>query len=292
MKPKKIYTFDDYCHYRDTNQTFYKNIKKIEDNINNQLKEKDAIFLAGYSWPAQAESSFLIDSLYSNQGIANLRERLVCKKTELNNRIRGSIHVFEDYFKAKTDDSIYLTEQCTMLGKWMQNKYSNINCSEYLADCSVIKKASLQTYILPHKLKHQDLTNLTFEDASFDYVLSFDCFEHIPDYRAAFKECLRTLKPGGKIMWSVPFDRNKYETLVRAKVNDRGTIEHLTEPEYHGDPTSEKGCLSYYTFGWEMLEELKEMGFSKTYALFFWSEKYGYLGEEQVLLCAEKDNFS
>jgi hypothetical protein len=289
MRLTKIYNFQDYCHYRDNNQKFYKKAQAIEFDINKQLENKAHIYINGYSWPIQKESKFLVDKLYSNNNVANLRERLVCKNTELNNRIRGSIHIFEDYFKARTTDSIYLTEQCTMLGKWMQKKYKkNIECSEYLAECSSLKKVHLQTYILPNKLRHQDLTNLTFKNNSFDFVLSFDCFEHIPDYKAAFKECLRVLKPKGKIIWSVPFDRNRYETLVRAKVNADGSIKHLTEPEYHGNPTSADGCLSFYTYGWELLNELRKIGYSKTYAILYWSEKYAYLGEEQILLCAEK----
>lgn len=170
----------------------------------------------------------------------------------------------------------------------MQDKYPNLRASEYLTDVSEERQGHMNHYISPHKLGHQDLTNLTFEKETFKFILSFDCFEHIPDYKAAFKECLRVLRPKGKIIWSVPFDRDKQETLVRAKLNKDGSITHFTEPEYHGNPMSDDGCLSFYTFGWELLDELKNMGYSKTYALLYWSEKYAYMGGEQILLCAEK----
>jgi SAM-dependent methyltransferase len=288
MRLTKINNFIDYLKYRDTNQTFHTKIQISEENINKQLAVCDEIYLKGYSWPDQSESEFLVDKLYSNNDKANLRERLVCQKTGLNNRTRGNIHIFEESFKSNKNDAIYLTEQCTLLGKWMQQKYPYIQCSEYLTDCSTEKKAHLQDYVMPHKLKHQDLTSLTYENKTFDYILSYDCFEHIPDYKAAFKECFRVLKHGGTLMWSVPFNRNRYRTLIRARLKQDDTIEHLTEPEYHGDPTSEKGCLSYYTFGWELLDDLRLMGFSNTYALFYWSEKYAYLGPEQTMLCASK----
>ncbi len=288
MKITKINNFDAYCDYRDSNTKNYQKIYAYEKKINNKLSLDEIIYLDGFSWPAQSKSKFLIDGLYANNNEVNFRERMVCQQTELNNRIRGSIHVFEDYFKAKKTDSIYLTEQCTMLGKWMQKKYSNIECSEYLSNCSEINQEHLQHYINPYKLKHQDLTNLTYKTNLFDYVLSFDCFEHIPNYKKAFLECLKVLKPGGKLMWSVPFDRNLKSTLVRASIDKHGEIKHHVEPEYHGDPTSEDGCLSFYTFGWDLLDELLEIGFKNTYALLFYSKKYGYIGGEQLLLCAEK----
>jgi len=76
--------------------------------------------------------------------------------------------------------------------------------------------------------------------------------------------------------------------LVRASLNEDGSIHHHCNPEYHGNPLSDEGCLSFYTFGWDLLSELKEMGFKKTYALLFWSEEYAYLGGEQIVFCGEK----
>lgn len=283
----RINNFQDYCKHRDNN-TNYEMFNAVEAKIQNQLETQKQLHIEGISWPIQTQSQFLVDKLYSDGKLINFRERLVCEKTGINNRIRGSIHIFEEYFKASINDSIYLTEQCTLLGKWMQNKYTNLCSSEYLVDCSKKKQARMNNWLYPHKLHHQDLTQLTYTDDTFDYILSFDCFEHIPDYKKAFSECFRVLKPGGKMLWSVPFDRNEYKTNVRAEVNSDGSIKHNCEPEYHGNPLSEDGCLSFYTFGWDLLDELKNIGFSDTYALFYWSEKYAYLGGEQILLCAVK----
>ncbi len=51
----------------------------------------------------------------------------------------------------------------------------------------------------------QDLQALTFDDNAFDLVISEDVFEHIPDYRAAFAEVHRVLKPGGCHVFTVPY---------------------------------------------------------------------------------------
>lgn len=42
-------------------------------------------------------------------------------------------------------------------------------------------------------------------DDSLDFVLSTEVIEHLPDYPLFLSECLRTLKPGGKLILTTPF---------------------------------------------------------------------------------------
>lgn len=46
-------------------------------------------------------------------------------------------------------------------------------------------------------LMKMDAAELQFEDHSFDFVFSYNCFEHFPDPQKVFEESLRVLKPGG-----------------------------------------------------------------------------------------------
>ena len=96
-----------------------------------------------------------------------------------------------------------------------------------------------------NKLRHEDLTQLSFPTHSFDVILSFDVLEHIPDYRSAFAECARTLKPTGKMLFSVPFDANSVRNKIRAQLQKDGTIDYLLPPEYHDDPRNPEGCLCF-----------------------------------------------
>jgi SAM-dependent methyltransferase len=47
-------------------------------------------------------------------------------------------------------------------------------------------------------------TSLPFADRSFDLVALLDTVEHVPDESAVFAECRRVLKPGGKLLVTVP----------------------------------------------------------------------------------------
>ncbi len=49
-----------------------------------------------------------------------------------------------------------------------------------------------------------DATRLPFRDATFDRIVCTEVLEHIPDDRAAVRELVRVLKPGGLIAVSVP----------------------------------------------------------------------------------------
>ena len=54
---------------------------------------------------------------------------------------------------------------------------------------------------------HHNILNLDFPDASFDYILSDQVFEHIEgDPFQAARECHRTLKPGGVAVHTTCFN--------------------------------------------------------------------------------------
>lgn len=54
------------------------------------------------------------------------------------------------------------------------------------------------------RILREDLTRLTFDDASISCVISLDTLEHIEGWRAALRELLRVLRPGGMLFLHVP----------------------------------------------------------------------------------------
>jgi SAM-dependent methyltransferase len=162
--------------------------------------------------------------------------------------------------------------------KRLSRAFENVTGSEYLvSECSLGSKTI-------KNIRCEDLTRLSFTDGQFDFVLSFDVFEHVPDYRKAFRECRRVLRKGGVLFFTIPFDLNSYRNTIRAEMLPDGTVRHYLPPEYHGDPLRKGGCLCFRHYGWECLDEVKQEGFSEAYACLYWSLEYGYLGGEQILL--------
>lgn len=223
---------------------------------------------------------------YKVNGITmpNWRERLICPRCQLNNRMRATIQIFVQKYNPHKKSSIYLTEQTTLLYKWFEKKYDNVCGSEYLGTSTDYGN------INDKGMRNEDLTQLSFSKDRFDYILSFDVFEHIPDYKKALTECYRCLKPGGTLYFSVPFIATEEKNIIRAQISDSGELIHLLPPEYHGNPISSDGCLSFYHFGWELLEDLRILGFVDAKALFYWSREMGYLGGEQLIFAATKNS--
>lgn len=56
----------------------------------------------------------------------------------------------------------------------------------------------------PRAMEKMDITNITYNDNSFDYIYCSHVLEHIIDDRLAMSELYRVLKPGGWAMLLVP----------------------------------------------------------------------------------------
>lgn len=235
----------------------------------------------GYSYPAGTVVDFLVDFNYSAvPGQVNWRERLVCPVTGLNNRMRACIHLFDMEMEVYADSRIYLTEQVTPVYQVFQRRHGGVVGSEYLGD-SVRRGAARADGI-----RNEDLCALSFADASFDAIVSLDVLEHIPDYRQALLECHRCLRPGGRLMWSVPFLPHAQASVLRATLDAAGAVTHHLAPEYHSDPLGGNGVLCYTHFGWDMLDHAKEAGFQDAYAVAYHSRAFGYLGDSALMFFA------
>ncbi len=78
----------------------------------------------------------------------------------------------------------------------------------------------LTRYRHMENIQKADLTNLPFDDASFDVVICSHVLEHIPDDRAAMREILRVLKPEGAAMLMVPLATDGKGTEEEPTIND------------------------------------------------------------------------
>jgi tetratricopeptide (TPR) repeat protein len=244
------------------------------------IEDSKPFTVPGYCYACRRFVTFSVDYLYSYEvnGVLmpNWRERLVCPSCGLINRMRAAIHLFEQLLKPSRKSAIFIAEQTTPVYKWFAANYSQVVGSEYLA--GVVPSGETDE----NGIRNETLNRLSFPDEEFDYVLTFDVFEHIADFQKAYRECCRVLKPSGTLFFTVPFNVNARNNAVCARIKDR-KIQHILPPELHGP------WLVFNQFGWEMLDELREAGFARVHAHLFWSKEFGYLGKEQSVFVAQKD---
>lgn len=284
LEVRKVSSYEEFEQHSKERRNDFLRIDQTEERL---TVEQDQFRVPGYCYVCQEHTEFLVDFNHCGhrhgRPVPNWRERLVCPTCGLNNRLRASVHLFEQACGVKPGDAIYITEQVSPLYKTLAEQYPNLVGSEYLGD--EVPLGSIDA----RGIRNESLTALSFEEDQFDHIMTFDVLEHVPDYRHALAECLRCLKPGGTLMFSVPFARSSPTNIVRAKVDARGEVEHILPPEYHGDPVNPgDGCLCFYHFGWELLDELRNLGFEDVTALHYWSADFGYLGGEQSVFFATK----
>lgn len=78
-------------------------------------------------------------------------------------------------------------------------------------------------------IEKADATALPYQEAFFDRVSAISTIEHIPDKGdvLAIRQMARVLKPGGRLVITVPFSKNYRETFVQKDVYSQ---------EYEGEP--------------------------------------------------------
>ncbi|CAN1527505.1 AdoMet_MTases domain containing protein [Burkholderiaceae bacterium] len=278
----QIRSFNEYQEFKKSESeslsTHWREIEKKKSTSNIPF------VVEGFSYTAKKTVNFQCDYKYSpGFPVVNWRERLVCPITALNNRTRAAIHLIDLIFNIKEDEEIYIMEQVTPLFRFLKNKYKNLIGSEYLGEATPLGLTS------KNGIRNEDATCLTFASNSLDLILSFDVFEHVPDYKLAFAECFRVLKDGGHIFFSVPFALLSEDNIIRATVDNANIVTHILPPIFHGDPmNSQEGVLCFQEFGWALLDDLLEIGFTDAYALIYWSSDFGYFGS-QIQFIASKN---
>jgi SAM-dependent methyltransferase len=104
----------------------------------------------------------------------------------------------------------------------------------------------------------EDLEQQTFDDESFDLVITQDVMEHIFHPDRAYREIWRTLKPGGLYLHTTPIYKDRVTTERRASLAKDGKVVHLAEPEYHGNPVDRKGSLVTFHYGYDLADLIAE----------------------------------
>ncbi len=197
-------------------------------------------------------------------GRPNLREEMACDGCGFNARTRAVIDLL-GRLQPSANDRIHVTEQISPLYRWLKARYRRLQGSEFVGPGRFARLKAKARHLLRHAefLHIEDVTGLSFADGSRNFLICCDVLEHVPEYRLALTEFARVLRPSGWLVLTVPFLAHAAETLVRARITSEGQLEHLVEPEYHGDTVSRDGILAFHTFSWDLLDRVREAGFEE-----------------------------
>ena len=140
----------------------------------------------------------------------------------------------------------------------LKTRYGRVVGSEYLRDRTPCGQENLSG------IRHEDLTQLTFGDGSFDIVLTFDVLEHVPNFVRAFQEVLAWCWPRAAVSSPAsPLTEPTRSTVIRATMDSAGNVTHHLPPEHHGDPVNNATCLCFQVYGFDVLDFMRQCGFRR-----------------------------
>ncbi len=243
---------------------YFDNIKdernEFEKNLATQNINNSEFYVNGHCVNCNKQSSFMIDWKLVYNGIPGYRERLICQSCGLSARKRAIIDVMNSFNTINTNCQIYILEQKSKFYSALKSKYGNrLVGSEYLGDEYPNGK-------IFNGLRNENILNLSFNDQTFDLLISNDVFEHVPNIELALKESFRVLRNNGILLFSIPFNINRNQTTKRAELID-GKIINIENPVYHYDILRKEGSLVFYDYGWDLLDKIKVTGFKDLYII-------------------------
>lgn len=234
---------------------------------------RETFYYYGNCSVCNSPQPFIVDYQFSEdvegKRVPNWRERLICPNCGCNSRQRFIIHKIFDCYSS--DMQILMYEQASNVFEKVKREIPKVKGFEYVGDCRGEQKA-IDGIVL------EDICELSYMDEEFSLLVSNDVFEHVYDYEKAFLEAYRVLKPGGKLLFTVPFDGNSATTARRVEKDGDGFI--YTQSQWYHDcaVAGQAPLLVYQVFGWDILDTLKKCGFSDAYAKVYYGLKEGYMG--------------
>ncbi len=193
----------------------------------------------------------------------------------LNSRKRAGLLAVQAAVSAlpkerRRNPKILGTEGVTQIARILRYAFPYYLSTEYLP--------TLEEQHQQYPIEHLDLMDIQLPDSSFDVFFSAHVLEHVPSINRAIHQTARVLRPGGVLVSTYPFRSDRIATETKAIINDKGEIEHLAEPEYHGNPVRvEEGSLVFQLPGWDILEMCREAGLSDAKLLLLASTRHGVI---------------
>lgn len=176
------------------------------------------------------------DTVFTSHGDW-LRDMYLCDKCGSIPRQRALQYILDRYFADWTSLNIHESSPSNTLISQFCSSYSS---SQFLEGVPLgLDKDGVRC---------EDLEELTFSDETFDLVITLDVMEHVHTPREAFNSIMRVIKRGGAHVFTTPKHPGLLKSYPRVLVTEDG-IEHLMEPNYHGNPIGDGRALVTWDYG-------------------------------------------
>ena len=180
------------------------------------------------------------------------RESLLCTSCGSSSRIRGLADVLLELYADRAASIAELVREDRFAALHVAELNSIGRMHPFLAELPALTFA---------EYPQEDVQRLSYEDATFDLVLTSDTMEHVPDPMRGFAEIRRVLRSGGRHVFTVPLDPGLASTRSREGL----------PPQYHGRGggpyalvSRKADMLAYTDYGVDLPALLADVGFETT----------------------------
>ena len=149
---------------------------------------------------------------------------------------------------AKINKSTHVLDLCCGLGgpaRYLAYHHGcrvtgvDMNTDRLAGAVRLTERTKLQDRVLFH---HANALQTGLADETFDVIVSQEAFCHIPDKKTLIAECVRLLKPGGRIVYTDILARNSMTNEIRSRLENEMVFSELSTLEQYCHLLEEKGC--------------------------------------------------
>ena len=149
---------------------------------------------------------------------------------------------------AKINESTHVLDLCCGLGgpaRYLAYHYGcrvtgvDMNTDRLAGAVRLTERTKLQDRVLFH---HANALQTGLADETFDVIVSQEAFCHIPNKKTLITECVRLLRPGGRIVYTDILARSSMTNEIRSRLETEMVFSELSTLEQYCHLLEEKGC--------------------------------------------------
>ncbi len=149
---------------------------------------------------------------------------------------------------AKINESTHVLDLCCGLGgpaRYLAYHHGcrvtgvDMNTDRLAGAVRLTERTKLQDRVLFH---HANALQTGLADETFDVIVSQEAFCHIPNKKTLIAECVRLLKPGGRIVYTDILARNSMTNEIRSRLENEMAFSELSTLEQYCHLLEEKSC--------------------------------------------------